>query len=51
MVSGPLLGKQRRVWVYVLSVTSAALFAGGSVVQQREAGHSPPERAFSAGLL
>jgi drug/metabolite transporter (DMT)-like permease len=40
-----------RVWVYVLSVAAAALFAGGSVVQQRVAGQSPPERAFSAGLL
>ena len=39
------------MWVYVLSVTAAALFAGGSVVQQRVAGQSPPERAFSAGLL
>jgi drug/metabolite transporter (DMT)-like permease len=39
------------VWVYVLSVAAAALFAGGSVVQQRVAGQSPPEKAFSAGLL
>jgi len=39
------------VWVYVLSVAAAALFAGGSVVQQRTAAQSPPERTFSAGLL
>lgn len=39
------------MWVYVLSVTAAALFAGGSVVQQRVAAQSPPERMFSAGLL
>jgi len=40
-----------RVWVYVLSVAAAALFAGGSVVQQRTAAQSPPERTFSVGLL
>jgi len=39
------------VWVYVLSIAAAALFAGGSVVQQRVAAQSPPERTFSAGLL
>jgi drug/metabolite transporter (DMT)-like permease len=39
------------VWVYVLSVTAAALFAGGSVVQQHVAGQAPPEKTFSAGLL
>lgn len=39
------------MWVYVLSVAAAALFAGGSVVQQQVAGQSPPEKAFSAGLL
>ena len=39
------------MWVYVLSVAAAALFAGGSVVQQRTAAQSPPERTFSAGLL
>ena len=39
------------MWVYVLSVAAAALFACGSVVQQHVAGQSPPERAFSAGLL
>jgi drug/metabolite transporter (DMT)-like permease len=39
------------VWVYVLSVVAAALFAGGSVVQQHVAGQSPPERMFSVRLL
>jgi drug/metabolite transporter (DMT)-like permease len=42
---------RERVWVYVLSVTAAALFAGGSVVQQHVAGQAPPEKTFSAGLL
>lgn len=39
------------MWVYVFSITAAALFAGGSVVQQHVAGQSPPEKTFSARLL
>lgn len=39
------------MWVYVFSVSAAALFAGGSVVQQHVAGQSPPEKTFSARLL
>ena len=39
------------MWVYVLAVAAAALFASGSVVQQHVAGQSPPERTFSVRLL
>jgi hypothetical protein len=39
------------VTVYVLAIVASALFAAGSVVQQRAASHAPPDRLLSYKLL
>lgn len=40
-----------QIWVYVLAMGAAFLFALGSVIQQRVAAEAPPEKALSFSLL